>query len=155
MSKLPPHDEHSAALRSSSTPLNDLDSPVYSSPVLNVVGADRGLGQRHVDPYLQVDIPRWTRLSEGDTYEYYHGSRSVPLAFATVKSGEEDKTSFRFAIVSERVPQGFSFPVFVRVVRKGPDTPSTSEDWTVFVKKTRPGPAWTSSPGWATTTSYC
>ncbi len=96
-------------------------------------------GQRHVDPYLQVDIPRWTRLSEGDTYEYYHGSRSVPLAFATVKSGEEDKTSFRFAIVSERVPQGLSFPVFVRVVRKGPDTPSTSEDWTVFVKKTRPG----------------
>lgn len=138
MSK-PAPEERFPVVRSSSTPRNDLDPPIYSNPVLNVVGADRGLGARHLDTYLHVTILRWTSLQAGDTCEYFHGSRTMRLGFHTVKPEETGNSSFQLAINEERIPRGLSSPVFVRVVRNGPGTPATSDDLTVFVKKARPG----------------
>ena len=139
MSKLPAPEERFPVVRSSSTPRNDLDLPVYSTPVLNVVGADRGLGVRHLDTYLYVTIVRWTNLQAGDTCEYFHGSRTLRLGFHIVKPEETGKSSFQLGINEERIPRGLSFPVFVRVVRNGPGTQPTSGDLTVFVKDARPG----------------
>lgn len=139
MSKLPSPDDHFPVACKPSAFINDLDPPIYSNPILDVVGADRGLGLRHVDPYLLVTLSRWTGLQEGDTYEYYHGSRTVALASDFVRPGETGNSFFRLAIEQERVPQDSSFPVFVRVVRNGPGTSRTSDDLTVFVKETRPG----------------
>lgn len=139
MSKLHAPEERFPVARSSSTPRNDLDPPAYSNPVLNVVGADRGLGVRHLDTYLYVTILRWINLQAGDTCEYFHGSRTLRLGFHTVKPEETGKNFFQLAINEESIPRGLSFPVFVRVVRNGSGTPSTSDDLTVFVKDTRPG----------------
>ncbi|WP_282378935.1 hypothetical protein, partial [Pseudomonas sp. PS01302] len=61
------------------------------------------------------------------------------LGFHTVKPEETGKNFFQLAINEESIPRGLSFPVFVRVVRNGPGTPSTSDELTVFVKDTRPG----------------
>ena len=139
MSKLHAPEERFPVARSSSTPRNDLDPPAYSNPVLNVVGADRGLGVRHLDTYLYVTILRWINLQAGDTCEYFHGSRTLRLGFHTVKPEETGKNFFQLAINEESIPRGLSFPVFVRVVRNGSGTPSTSDELTVFVKDTRPG----------------
>ena len=139
MSKLPAPDEYFPVARSSSTPRNDLDLPAYSNPVINVAGANLGLGARHLETYLYVTIARWSNLNEGDTCEYFHGSRTVRLGFHIVKPEETGKNFFQLAINEESIPRGLSFPVFVRVVRNGPGTPSTSDDLTVFVKTTRPG----------------
>ncbi|MDI3188003.1 hypothetical protein QK328_29930, partial [Pseudomonas paracarnis] len=88
---------------------------------------------------LYVTILRWINLQAGDTCEYFHGSRTLRLGFHTVKPEETGKNFFQLAINEESIPRGLSFPVFVRVVRNGPGTPSTSDELTVFVKDTRPG----------------
>ncbi|NLT88368.1 MAG: hypothetical protein GXW93_16770, partial [Pseudomonas lactis] len=98
MSKLHAPEERFPVARSSSTPRNDLDPPAYSNPVLNVVGADRGLGVRHLDTYLYVTILRWINLQAGDTCEYFHGSRTLRLGFHTVKPEETGKNFFQLAI---------------------------------------------------------
>lgn len=122
-----------------STRVNDLDPPIFSEPILGVVGADVGLGARHLQPYLLVTLSRWTGLSIGDTFEIYAQNRAIPLASDFVRPGEETNSSFRLVIEEERFPLGFISPVFSRVVRIGPSTPSYSDDLTVFAKVARPG----------------
>ncbi|RQO50482.1 hypothetical protein [Pseudomonas sp. KBW05] len=139
MSKRPVVHSHLPVCCQPSTRVNDLDLPIFSNPVLGVVGADRGLGARHIQPYLLVTLSRWTDLGIGDTFEFYAGNSVIPLASDFVRPGEETNSSFRLVIEEERFPLGFTFPVFSRVVRNGPGTPSTSDNLTVFAKVARPG----------------
>lgn len=139
MSKKPVVHSHLPVCSQPSTRVNDLDPPIFSNPVLGVVGADIGLGARHLQPYLLVTLSRWTGLGIGDTFEFYAGNSVIPLASDFVRSGEETNSFFRLVIEEERFPRDFTYPVFSRVVRNGPGTPSTSDNLTVFAKVERPG----------------
>ncbi len=139
MSKEPAVQSHLPVCCQPSTHVNDLEPPIFSNPVLGVVGADIGLGARHLQPYLLVTLSRWTGLSIGDTFEIYAQNSVIPLASDFVRSGEETNSFFRLVIEEERFPLGLTFPVFSRVVRNGPGTPSTSDNLTVFAKVERPG----------------
>lgn len=120
-------------------PLNDLDPPIFANPVFDVVGADIGLGRRHVEPYLLVTLSRWTSLSVGDTFEFYARDRVTPLASDFVKPGEQGQSFFRLAIEAERVPEDFVFPAYTRVLRNGSGTPSVSDEQTLLIKPDIPG----------------
>ena len=139
MSKEPAVQSHLPVCCQRSTRVNDLEPPIFSNPVLGVVGADIGLGARHLQPYLLVTLSRWTGLGVGDTFEIYAVDDVIPLASDFVRPGEQTNNFFRLVIEEERFPRGFIFPVFSRVVRNGSGTTSTSDDLTVFAKSERPG----------------
>ncbi|MGY2136349.1 hypothetical protein ACW9I8_07010 [Pseudomonas reactans] len=119
--------------------VNDLEPAYLHNSVLNVLGADVGAGIRHIENYMHVNIPRWVNLSPLDEFEFYMRNQLLPMASSFVRPGEESLSHYQLAIPQEVVPVGFSFPCFCVVRRVGPVTPSRSDDFTWFIKATRPG----------------
>ena len=119
--------------------VEDLDTPYVNNVVQPVVGADIGLGIRHIENRLFVTFERWSSLNVGDVYEIYMGGTLAPLASHTLLSGEETQPRYQLAIPRELIPKGFVYPCYGRVVRVGSSNESTSIKQTWFIKDTRPG----------------
>lgn len=137
-----PFDHALVVYPSNSNRAVDLEPPPYvANPVISVIGADRGLGIRHIENSLIVTFERWVTLNVGDVFEFYMGGSPFELAWAEVRPGEENRPRYQLAIPRELVPLGFVSSCYGRVVRVGSGTESTSVPQTWLIKDTRPGGA--------------
>ncbi|MCF4990206.1 hypothetical protein GIW56_16920 [Pseudomonas gessardii] len=118
---------------------DELLPPFVSDEVIPLPGAARGLGIRHTMPWMTVNFPRWTSLSPGDTYKFYMGNDRFAIASDEIRAEDLDKAVLRLVILPEHIPEGFTYPTFCEVIRRGSGTPSTSPRETWYVKRTRPG----------------
>ena len=134
------HDHIPVVYTPPSTRAEDLEPPPYvANPVLSVVGADRGLGIRHIENHLLVTFERWSRLNVGDVYEFYMRDTRNPVAWSEIRLGEETQARYQLAVHRDLVPLDFVSPCYGRVLRVGSGTESTSTPQTWLIKNTRPG----------------
>ena len=134
------HDHIPVVYTPPSTRVEDLEPPPYvANPVLSVVGADRGLGIRHIENHLLVTFERWSRLNVGDVYEFYMRDTRNPVAWSEIRPGEATQARYQLAVPRELVPLDFVSPCYGRVLRVGSGTESTSVPQTWLIKNTRPG----------------
>lgn len=117
----------------------DLDPPIVSDAVRPIDGAERGLGIRHIRPWLIVHLQRWVQLKEGDIFKVYMGSYTFALASDEIRADDLGETSFSLVIEDDLVPRGYVFPCFAEVIRFGSGTISRSPPQNWLVKTDRPG----------------
>ncbi|MGH8449079.1 hypothetical protein [Pseudomonas sp.] len=119
--------------------VDDLLPPIVSDAVRPIDGAERGLGIRHIEPWLIVHILPWGQLKAGDIFKVYMGSFTFALASDEVRKEDLDNTDFTLVIDQSLVPRGYVYPCFAEVIRFGSGTPSNSPWQTWYTKTTRPG----------------
>src|SRR5476651_1453832 len=116
--------------------VEDLNPPYVSRAVLSVVGASIKKDLSNIEKGLFVTFERWFNLSVGDIYEFYMGGHL--LAWDEILPGQQGEALYQLSIAFGRVPTGFIYPCYGRVLRAG-GMESTSVPQTYFIKETRPG----------------
>ena len=123
------------------TRVEDLDPPYSAFPRVNIQLApypevgEYGLGIRHVRPYAQFVLERWSGFSLNDYFAVYLNDL---INSAADDIALESRNSYDLFVPEEHVPEG-EVKIYARVERTGPGTPSTSPVQTILIKTTRPG----------------